>query len=117
VRLRARVDANHSEIVQAFRVLGATVFDASGVGKGFPDLVCGFQGKTYLVEVKDGAKSKSARKLTGAQEAFHAGWQGDPPVIVESTEDVVVLLGYDKYDKGRTKAYVPKFPDMSKLSG
>ena len=35
-----RVDANHSDVVGAFReaMPEASVFDASGAGRGFPDL-------------------------------------------------------------------------------
>jgi Holliday junction resolvase len=93
VRLRARVDANHGEIVACLRQMGASVFDASRMGRGFPDLVCGFRGKTYLVEVKDGEKVKSARKLTTAQVTFREVWRGEPPVTVESVDDVIALLG------------------------
>ncbi len=92
MRLRARVDANQSEIVSAFRKMGATVFDLSRVGRGCPDLLVGRAGKTYLVEIKDGAKVKSARKLTDAQVTFREVWRGEQPVTVESVDDAVALL-------------------------
>ncbi len=92
MRLRARVDANQATIVAAFRQMGASVFDASRMGRGFPDLVVGMRGRTYLVEIKDGAKVKSARKLTDAQVTFREVWRGEQPVTVESVDDAVALL-------------------------
>ncbi len=92
MRLRARVDANHGQIVAALRQMGASVFDASRMGRGCPDLLVGFRGETYLVEVKDGEKVKSARKLTPAQVSFREVWRGRPAVTVESVDDAVRLL-------------------------
>ena len=82
MRRAARVDANHGEIVKALRACGCTVLDASGLGGGFPDLVVGCQGRTVLMEVKDGSKVPSARKLTDAQVQMHAAWNGGPLVVV-----------------------------------
>ena len=44
-----KVDLNHQDIVKTLRSLGASVFDASGIGRGFPDLVVGIYDKTVLV--------------------------------------------------------------------
>ena len=83
-----RTDDNHTEVVTQFRAAmpEATVFDASGVGRGFPDLVVGWQGRNYLIEVKDPAKVPSARKLTPAQEKLHVEWQGQIHVCHSAAE-------------------------------
>ena len=59
-----KVDLNHKEVVEKFRELGASVFDASGVGRGFPDIVVGYNGQTVLVEIKSGG-AESAKPHLG----------------------------------------------------
>ena len=83
-----RTDDNHREVVDEFRktMPEATLFDASGAGKGFPDLVIGWQGMTFLFEVKDGDKSASKRKLTPAQSELHQSWQGHIAVVHSAAE-------------------------------
>jgi Holliday junction resolvase len=67
-----KVDENHKIIVQKFRELGASVFDASGVGRGFPDILVGFNNQTALVEIK----SSDKKKFTEPQLKFMAEWKG-----------------------------------------
>lgn len=80
----ARTDANQAEIVAALRKAGAKVYVSSSFGQGFPDLIVGYQGRFVLLEIKDGAKPPSARKLTKDQVKFHAEWTGLPLYVVES---------------------------------
>lgn len=87
---RARVDDNQPIIVKAFRSLGWKVAHTHTVGGGFPDIVCSKSGTTILVEIKDGSKAPSARKLTAPEQEFHAMWEGALH-IVESVEDVFEL--------------------------
>lgn len=91
VRQRARRDANHSEIVRVFESLGATVFDVSGVA-GALDLVIGVSGIDQRVEIKDGAKTLSEKKLTKAEVEVFQEWRGRKPVVVESVEDAINLI-------------------------
>ena len=93
MRRAARVDANHAEITHALRQCGWVVHDTSGVGGGFPDLVVGKAGRLVLVEIKDGAKKPSARRLTKAEAAFRAKFveAGVWVEIIESTEDATTL--------------------------
>ena len=93
MRRAAKIDANHVAIRDALRAIpGVTVKDAAHVGGGFPDLVIGVHGKTVLIEVKDGAKVPSARKLTPAQVRFRAAWSGSPIWVVESVGQAVDLV-------------------------
>ncbi len=90
-RFRAKVDANHREIVAAFEALGATVQSLASVGSGCPDLAVGYMGRNYLVEVKDGAKPPSARALTDDEAKWHAAWDGTVD-IVETVDDAIALV-------------------------
>ena len=80
-KFAARTDQNQPGIVAGLRAAGCTVAPAHAVGRGFPDLVVGYRGCTYLLEVKDGDKPPSARKLTPAQVDWHAAWRGHVAVI------------------------------------
>jgi len=92
MRRAAKVDSNQPEIANEFRALGCTVAITSHLGKGFPDMVVGLMGRyNLLVEVKDGAKPPSARKLTPDEEKFKDGWNGQY-CVVESIEDVHRLV-------------------------
>jgi hypothetical protein len=92
MRYAARVDANHTEIVGALRAAGATVHSMAALGGGFPDLLVGHAGKTALIEVKDGAKIPSKRKLTPDQQDFHANWKGGTLAVVDSAEAALRVL-------------------------
>ena len=87
----AKADANQGEIVQALRQMGATVQHLHTVGKGCPDLLVGWHGVNLFLEIKDGNKPPSKRKLTPDEQAWHATWRGQV-AIVESVEDAVRLL-------------------------
>tara|TARA_R100000700_G_C3146893_1_gene126864 strand:+ start:111 stop:416 length:306 start_codon:yes stop_codon:yes gene_type:complete len=93
-RYANRVDRNHAEVKKDLEAAlpGVSVFDAFGAGKGFPDLVVGYRGLTYLYEVKDGEKSPSARKLTNAQLGFHGNWQGHVAVVCSAEEILADML-------------------------
>lgn len=67
-----RVDANHAEIAKALRAAGACVVDTSHFGEGIPDLWVATEKFVGWLEIKDGTKSPSARKLTDAEERFFA---------------------------------------------
>lgn len=98
MRRAARTDRNHAEIVKALRAIGASVADTSGVGAGYPDLTVGYRDLTFCVELKDGQKPPSARKLTPAQVEFAKAWKGHW-VCVTSAEDAVnVVATYGRKD-------------------
>ena len=87
-----RTDANHKEIVDSIRKIPSlSVFSTHMVGKGFPDIVIGYKGINYLVEIKDGEKTKSQKKLTEDEIKFHQSWFGQI-IVCECVQDVYVLL-------------------------
>jgi Holliday junction resolvase len=92
----ARTDANHIQVVSALRAAGATVQSLAAVGKGVPDLLVGHQGHTLLMEVKDGDKSPSQRKLTEDQLKWHREWNGGTLAVVDGPEAALRALGVIK---------------------
>jgi hypothetical protein len=91
MRHAARIDANQEQIVFALRAMGATVRVVTQ-GNGLPDLLVGFRGVTILMEVKDGQKVPSARKLTPAEQKFFEEWRGGIVAIVNSVDEAIDLL-------------------------
>jgi Holliday junction resolvase len=91
MRYANRIDANQNGIVDALRKAGAVVRIISQ-GDGIPDLLVGYKGYTILMEVKDGDKVPSARKLTGAEQKFFEDWQGGLLVVVNSSEEALEIL-------------------------
>lgn len=86
-----RIDANQGVIVRAFRDMGASVQILSSVGKGCPDLIVGVFGINLLVEIKDGDKPPSQRKLTEHEKHFHESWKGQV-CIIQSVDDAFMLI-------------------------
>ena len=82
-----RVDANQPEIVAALRQAGGTVTHLHTVGKGCPDLLCGFHGRNYLLECK-----VPGGKLTEAETDWHETWEGQR-AIVHSAEEAMAAIG------------------------
>jgi Holliday junction resolvase len=91
MRYANRIDANQNKIVDALRKAGAVVRIISQ-GDGIPDLLVGYKGFTILMEVKDGDKVPSARKLTEAEQKFFDDWRGGMLVIVNSVDEALETL-------------------------
>lgn len=95
MRRAARRDANEGDIIKALRAEGAYVKVIND--EGLFDLLVAYTGPsgfqhTLLLEVKDGAKPPSARRLTDAEAKFHEEWPLSNLFIVTSVEDAVALL-------------------------
>ena len=88
MRLAAKRDRNHGEIVRALRAAGCSVADCASMGGGFPDLVVAIRGRNILMEIKDGELPPSARALTPAQVAFHGSWRGEIAVVCSKQEAI-----------------------------
>jgi hypothetical protein len=88
MRYAARVDANQEQIVLALRSAGAYVWII-----GLPvDLLVGFRGHTFLVEIK----STSKKRLTGLQADFFENWSGSTLSRVDSPEAALRMIGVIK---------------------
>jgi len=95
MRRAARRDTNEKEIIKAMREAGAYVKVIND--EGLFDLLVAYTGPsgfehTLLIEVKDGAKPPSARRLTDAEAKFHNEWPLSNLFIVISAEHAVALL-------------------------
>lgn len=95
-----KVDANHSKLVEALRILGFSVFSIASVGNGCPDILVGHRGKNYLFEIKDHRKVKSAKRLTPREEKFAAAWRGQV-AVAETLEDVLTAIHGPPTNEGR----------------
>jgi len=85
-----KTDANQSAIIAVLREVGATVVDLSAVGKGVPDLLVGFRGATYLLEVKN---VKGKNRTTPDQDVFYAWWRGASVSIVRTADEALLAIG------------------------
>ncbi len=91
-------DANETEIVAALVRVGCSVVrvylaDAAGV----PDLLVGFRGRTYLLEVK-----VPGGRLDKRQRQWHAEWRGGPVLVVDGVREALAAL-----DRGRLRGQAP----------
>jgi hypothetical protein len=88
MRYAARVDANQEQIVSALRAAGAYVWII-----GLPvDLLVGYRGHTFLVEVKSTAK----KRLTALQADFFNNWAGSTLCRVDNAEAALRMIGVIK---------------------
>ena len=97
MRRASRVDANQDEIVQALRGIGCSVQLLHTVGKGCPDLLCGYRGRNVLLEVKDGSKPPSKRKLTPDEQEWHDDWRGSVFVVKDIDDAINVVSSEVEY--------------------
>lgn len=93
MRRAARTDANQQAVIDVLRQVGATVHSLASMGQGCPDLLVGFRGRTCLMEVKDGSKPPSERRLTPDQVVWHRDWTGGSLTVVNSPEDALKVIG------------------------
>ena len=87
-------DANELEIVRALETVGATVQRLNE--SGCPDLLVGYGGADYLLEVKLplGARGGSKdRILTDRQQEWWREWRGAEPNIVRTEEEALFVIG------------------------
>ena len=84
MRFRARVDNGQKEIVEYLRKAGFSVFHTHQIGGGFPDLVIGKAGQTWLIEIKS-----EKGKLKQNQVEFRDNWKGSPVQTFFSLQDAI----------------------------
>ena len=94
MRRRARVDGNQAEIVKALRQIGASVATCHAVGQGFPDICVGYNGDTFLLEIKDPTKPKGDQKLTPSQVEWHQSWRGHV-AVVKTVKEALEAIGVE----------------------
>ena len=89
MRIAAKKDRNHKEIVECFRRFGWAVHDVSQL-KNCCDLYVSKQGETIAIEIKDGELPPSARKLTEGEQKFKDSWKGLYAIVI-GVGDVLMI--------------------------
>ena len=88
IKRAAKRDDNEREIVQALRAAGAFVQALSSI-----DLLVGHRGAWHLIEVKDGNKPLSRRKLTFDEMQFILDVKNRAPIhVVENVEQALNVI-------------------------
>lgn len=84
-----KIDKNQNEIVGALRSVGASVESLAKIpnAKGVPDLLVGWHGKNYLMEIKN-----RDNRLTSFQEKWQRVWQGSV-FNVRTIEEAFMVIG------------------------
>jgi len=86
-RRAAQRDANEPEIVTALEAVGASVERLDAGPGGIPDLLVGYRGANYLLEVKT-----ASGKLRRAQLTWHPEWRGQVSVV-RTAEEAWAVIG------------------------
>jgi hypothetical protein len=89
-----KIDANQPKIVQAIRDIGAVWIPTSGdPAIGFDGIVI-FRSRIYIVEIKNGELSLSARRLTDTEQKRKAQVEsaGGCYWIIEDVDDAMRML-------------------------
>lgn len=90
--MKKKTDKNQKEIISTLRAVGASVVDTSAVGRGFPDIVVGYKGRTYLIEIKN---PDTKGKLNARQIEFKHQWAGHYSVV-DSAKSAIQVLGIEE---------------------
>jgi hypothetical protein len=87
LRTASRVDANQADIVRALRGIGASVLHCHVLKNAF-DILVGYRGRTFLMEIKATEKDK----LTPGEAEFRDTWRGSPYHIVYTPEQAIAII-------------------------
>jgi hypothetical protein len=100
-RYARRRDACERQIVKALEAAGASVTRLDG--KGLPDLLIGWRGRTILLECKDpddgarnsrssGAKVTNPLGIRDSQWQWWSAWRGAAPYVVTTPAEALAAL-------------------------
>ena len=88
MRYAKRVDQNQDAIIATLRAAGANVWII-----GLPvDLLVGYKGHTFLVEIKTDVK----KRLTALQQDFFESWGGGTLARIDSPDAALRMIGVVK---------------------
>lgn len=89
MRRAAKVDRNQAEIVRTLRAIpGCTVQSLAALGDGAPDLLVGFRGFNFLIEIK-----ASGGKLRPSQRKWHREWRGTVYTVWDINQAIKIITG------------------------
>jgi Holliday junction resolvase len=87
MRIKAKKDANHNEIVKILEAGGVVVKDMSTQGRGFPDILAWHLDAWYLIEIKNPKTDYGRKGLNKNQVDFLKDWKGGPVFIMRTNEE------------------------------
>jgi hypothetical protein len=92
----AKPDANQAEIVVALRQVGASVLSVHRLKNCF-DILVGYRGVNYIMEIKNPAYVTKKHGVIGALEpgelAFMESWKGGAYHIVQTADEALQIIG------------------------
>jgi hypothetical protein len=88
-RYARKADLNQQPIVDALEKIGCSVQKLHTVGEGVPDLLVGFRGGTYLLEVKN---VHGRNRDTKQQTDWRIWWRGHPVSIVRNEQEAILAV-------------------------
>lgn len=93
MRTVAKVDKNQPEIVKALRKLGAAILPTHQLKNAF-DILVGFRGKLFMVEIKDGTLPPSKKRLTPGEQKCKQDFEsvGVKYHIIYSIDDAIKMI-------------------------
>jgi Holliday junction resolvase len=97
MRRAARLDDNHKEIVAHLKAIGCSVLSLARMGDDCPDIVAGRRAVNALMEIKDGKKRPSKRKLRPGQVEWHLAWRGQVAVVHTPQEAEAAMNAAEKW--------------------
>lgn len=92
-RRAANKDRNQGPIVETLRGVGAFVFDASGIGGGFPDLLVSFRQDVYLIEIKNPESWYGKKGMSDSQKRFCEQLRGFPIHVATTPDEALRIIG------------------------
>lgn len=103
MRRYGKPDANQSQIVEALRgIPECSVVLLSSVGNGCPDVLVGFRGFNFLVEIKNPETKHGEKPETIKRQAdFKAAWRGQHLRAYSLTEIVSFMTGFQFSEPSR----------------
>ena len=81
-----KVDANQPEIVAALRAAGCTVQHLHTVGHGCPDILVGYEGVNWLIEIK-----QPGNPLTPDEIEWLGEWEGQACVVYTPEQGLALI--------------------------
>lgn len=92
--VRGRGDKNQGPIVAVLEAVGCSVYFID-----WPfDLLVGYRGKMWLAEVKNPGTAYGRRGLNENQLRTARLWKGPPPVLLETPEQALAMVGIPPRD-------------------
>lgn len=89
---KGKKDANHNEITNALRAVGASVSDLVKVGGGVPDIIAGYRGTWYVIEIKN-PNTQYGKKGFSENQLKWKELQKCPVYLVYTIEDALSVIG------------------------